>query len=103
MVSPALSESTPLVGVVPPPSEMEGGLLFAHRLPSNNNNKPNLTRQQSTFVGIPHKREVEYDGDNHLSVLLQMYGSVWPKVFPWCIATMLVSYGIILLRDFRYC
>jgi predicted membrane chloride channel (bestrophin family) len=94
-MSLALSESTPLVGV--PPSEMEGGLLFAH-FPSNN--KPSLSRQQSTFEGIPHKREVEYDGDNHLSVLLQMYGSVWPKVFPWCIATMLVSYGIILLRDF---
>lgn len=41
---------------------------------------------------------VEYDGDNHLQVLFQMYGSVWLSVFPWCIATCLFTGAVIYLR-----
>lgn len=45
------------------------------------------------------KRDVVYDGDNHLSVLLQMHGSVWPEVLPWCLATLLVTYSVYAIKD----
>lgn len=43
---------------------------------------------------------VEYDGDNHLAVLTQMYGSVWPSVLPWCLATTTFTLLVILLRSY---
>jgi predicted membrane chloride channel (bestrophin family) len=48
-----------------------------------------------------YKRDVTYNGDNHLEVLFQMHGSVWPHVFPWCIATIVFTYAIILLRNHK--
>ena len=46
-----------------------------------------------------YKRGVIYNEENHLSVMFQMYGSVWPKVLPWCLAVMAFSYLLIWLRD----
>lgn len=46
-----------------------------------------------------YKRDVEYDGENHLAVIFQMYGSVWPAVLPWCFATLLVTAGVWYLRE----
>lgn len=43
---------------------------------------------------------VEYNGDNHLSVLLQMHGSVWGRVLPWCLAVCLETLVIIGLRHY---
>jgi len=58
---------------------------------SNNNNAPATSRS-------PYKRDVDYDGENHMSVIFQIYGSVWPTVLPWCIATMLVAVTVWALR-----
>jgi predicted membrane chloride channel (bestrophin family) len=44
-------------------------------------------------------RDVEYDVDSHFSVLLQMHGSVWPNVLPWCLLTVAWAWAIIVLRD----
>lgn len=44
---------------------------------------------------------VEYNGDNHLSVLLQMHGSVWGRVLPWCLAVCIETLIIIGLRHYE--
>jgi len=46
-----------------------------------------------------YKRDVIYDEDDHLGVMFQLYGSVWPKVLPWCIAVMTITYLFIYLRN----
>uniref|UniRef100_A0A7S3P5P1 Bestrophin homolog n=1 Tax=Amphora coffeiformis TaxID=265554 RepID=A0A7S3P5P1_9STRA len=46
-----------------------------------------------------YKRDVIYDEDDHLGVMFQLYGSVWPRVLPWCIAVMAVTYLFIYLRN----
>mmetsp|Transcript_16229 Transcript_16229/g.21237 ORF Transcript_16229/g.21237 Transcript_16229/m.21237 type:complete len:497 (-) Transcript_16229:57-1547(-) len=46
-----------------------------------------------------YKRDVEYDGENHMAVVFQLYGSVWPAVLPWCFATLLVTAAIWYLRE----
>jgi predicted membrane chloride channel (bestrophin family) len=48
---------------------------------------------------VHHKREVNYSSDDHFAVLFQMYGSVWPKVFPWCVFISGLSAGIFYLRQ----
>jgi predicted membrane chloride channel (bestrophin family) len=45
------------------------------------------------------RRDVVYDTENHFSVMFQIYGSVWPKVLPWCFAVVAVTYLFIWLRD----
>lgn len=34
------------------------------------------------------KRDMSYDQSSHITVLLRMYGSVWPKVLPYCLANV---------------
>ena len=47
------------------------------------------------------KRDVEYDGENHFSVLFQLYGSVWPAVLPWCLAVLVVTGAVWYLREHK--
>jgi hypothetical protein len=43
------------------------------------------------------KRDLSYDQSNHLVVLLRMYGSVWPKVLPYCIINVMWTFIIYYL------
>ena len=61
------------------------------------------TRGQHTKCGqreteLVHSYNVTYETKKHLSVLFQCWGSVWPKVLPYCIFNVLLSmtlqYGI---------
>lgn len=36
-------------------------------------------------------RVMTYDDRNHFSVITQLYGSVWPRVMPFCIANMVIT------------
>eukprot|EP00568_Trieres_chinensis_P014225 CAMPEP_0183329318 /NCGR_PEP_ID=MMETSP0160_2-20130417/84734_1 /TAXON_ID=2839 ORGANISM="Odontella Sinensis, Strain Grunow 1884" /NCGR_SAMPLE_ID=MMETSP0160_2 /ASSEMBLY_ACC=CAM_ASM_000250 /LENGTH=451 /DNA_ID=CAMNT_0025497507 /DNA_START=30 /DNA_END=1385 /DNA_ORIENTATION=- len=38
---------------------------------------------------------VTYDSDSHVSVMLQMHGSIWPNVLPYCLANVLLTYCIL--------
>mmetsp|Transcript_16577 Transcript_16577/g.24865 ORF Transcript_16577/g.24865 Transcript_16577/m.24865 type:complete len:534 (+) Transcript_16577:222-1823(+) len=40
---------------------------------------------------------VKYDSKNHISVLTQMYGSVWPKVLPFCLLNVVNISAVIYL------
>ena len=40
-----------------------------------------------------------YNEENHLAVMCQVYGSVWPKVLPWCLAVCALTYLFIYLRE----
>jgi hypothetical protein len=43
------------------------------------------------------KRDLSYDQANHLVVLLRMYGSIWPKVLPYCIVNVIWTFVIYYL------
>lgn len=43
------------------------------------------------------KRDMSYDQSSHITVLLRMYGSVWPKVLPYCLANVLWTLIIYVL------
>eukprot|EP00586_Coscinodiscus_wailesii_P017309 CAMPEP_0172493456 /NCGR_PEP_ID=MMETSP1066-20121228/24920_1 /TAXON_ID=671091 /ORGANISM="Coscinodiscus wailesii, Strain CCMP2513" /LENGTH=373 /DNA_ID=CAMNT_0013263649 /DNA_START=107 /DNA_END=1231 /DNA_ORIENTATION=- len=45
------------------------------------------------------KRNTTVDGSSHISVLFQAYGSVWPKVLPFCIANAVISAVIFYLQN----
>jgi predicted membrane chloride channel (bestrophin family) len=50
-------------------------------------------------MGRPVK-DMTYDDRNHVSVLTQLYGSVWPRVLPFCIANMILTLIVFyFLRD----
>lgn len=40
-----------------------------------------------------------YGGLSTLRFLLQMYGSVWPFVFPWCVVVGLFTYAVYFLKE----
>lgn len=42
--------------------------------------------------------QVTYEDRNHLSVLLQMHGSVWPKVFPFCVFNVALTLAVFYAR-----
>lgn len=44
---------------------------------------------------------VTYTSGNHISVMTQMYGSVWPRVFPFCVTNTILA-GFIWLVDKKY-
>eukprot|EP00816_Leptocylindrus_hargravesii_P008594 CAMPEP_0196827540 /NCGR_PEP_ID=MMETSP1362-20130617/94213_1 /TAXON_ID=163516 /ORGANISM="Leptocylindrus danicus, Strain CCMP1856" /LENGTH=188 /DNA_ID=CAMNT_0042208181 /DNA_START=504 /DNA_END=1066 /DNA_ORIENTATION=- len=41
---------------------------------------------------------VSYDTENHISVLTQLYGSVWSKVLPYCILNEVLVLAVHFLR-----
>lgn len=43
-------------------------------------------------------KRVYFDSSNHFSVLFQMYGSVWPRVLPYCFVNVLITYGVAYLK-----
>mmetsp|Transcript_32082 Transcript_32082/g.47038 ORF Transcript_32082/g.47038 Transcript_32082/m.47038 type:complete len:413 (+) Transcript_32082:72-1310(+) len=43
-------------------------------------------------------RRVHFDGSSHISVIFQIYGSVWPKVLPYCLFNVLLSYAIHIVK-----
>mmetsp|Transcript_729 Transcript_729/g.1765 ORF Transcript_729/g.1765 Transcript_729/m.1765 type:complete len:580 (-) Transcript_729:283-2022(-) len=66
---------------------------------SNSSNSHSERVNHNTDHQSHYKRDVEYDGENHLGVLFQLYGSVWPSVLPWCISTLLVTMAVWYLRE----
>lgn len=42
-------------------------------------------------LGPEQIRTTTYDGSSHITVLFQLYGSVWPNVFPFCIVNILLT------------
>lgn len=43
-------------------------------------------------------RKATYYDNSHIAVLFEMYGSVWPKVLPYCLLNVLVTFGIYYLK-----
>jgi predicted membrane chloride channel (bestrophin family) len=46
-----------------------------------------------------YSRVTQYGGLNTFQFLFQMYGSVWPYVFPWCVVVGLFTYGVYVLKE----
>jgi predicted membrane chloride channel (bestrophin family) len=46
-----------------------------------------------------YSRVTNYGGLSTLQFLLQMYGSVWPFVFPWCVVVGLFTYAVYVLKE----
>lgn len=44
-------------------------------------------------------RQVAYDDRNHCSVLFQMHGSVWPRVLPYCIVNVILTWGVFFAKS----
>ena len=42
-------------------------------------------KQTKQTMAMSKAYAVLYDSSDHLGVLTQMVGSLWPKVFPWCL------------------
>ena len=45
-----------------------------------------------------HGFTVTYNTDNHISVLTQLYGSIWPKVLPFCITNTFLAILLDVLK-----
>jgi predicted membrane chloride channel (bestrophin family) len=46
---------------------------------------------------------VHYDSTDSIAVLCQMWGSVWPRVLPYCLWNSALDICLQLLKDFRVC
>jgi len=56
-----------------------------------------MTRDQSDRAGYT----VTYNSSNHFSVLFQRWGSVWPKVLPYCIVNVSIMALLQYLHSFK--
>ncbi len=56
-----------------------------------------LRTEDSLFY--QNKKGVSYRDRDHLGIMLQMYGSVWKGVFPYCVFNLLWCYTIDYLND----
>jgi hypothetical protein len=56
-------------------------------------NEPMIIKSQDTGDGEPGEIVVNYDSTNHLQVLFQMKGSVWPRVLPFCIVNTFLMFA----------
>lgn len=54
--------------------------------------RPDLTKGQAV-------RHMMWDDSSHWTVLTQLYGSVWPRVFPYCVANVVMTYTIWYLKN----
>uniref|UniRef100_A0A7S4R163 Bestrophin homolog n=2 Tax=Ditylum brightwellii TaxID=49249 RepID=A0A7S4R163_9STRA len=45
-------------------------------------------------------RRVHFHGSSHISVLFQMYGSVWPAVIPYCLFNVLLTYAVFITNRY---
>mmetsp|Transcript_50900 Transcript_50900/g.75437 ORF Transcript_50900/g.75437 Transcript_50900/m.75437 type:complete len:392 (-) Transcript_50900:383-1558(-) len=50
-----------------------------------------------SYTPVGTVREVTYDSSRPFPILFQMYGSVWPKVLPYCIANVLLTSLVLYL------
>lgn len=66
----------------------------------NRRSRPRTTNNRDCSVE-QQRDTVDYDGDNHCAVLLQMHGSVWGRVLPWCGATCSLTAAVIALRSWH--
>lgn len=46
-------------------------------------------------------RTVIYDSSDHVAVMTQMYGSILPKVVPYCLFNCIMAASVIYLREFK--
>ena len=78
-----------------PPQQRKSQTKRRH---NQNKHVPKVEESNDKFVN-----QVKYDSSNHLSVLTQMHGSIWPRVLSYCIFnvcnTILVLY---LRREYDY-
>lgn len=58
-----------------------------------------MPKAKPNTPAVEYKKDVVYDGDNHMAVLVQMHGSVWPEVAPFCVAALLWTLAVSLLRN----
>jgi hypothetical protein len=103
-VPPVINEEAPLLDEPLLSSSHTEDPQWNHRTPSfhegtfqqqNSVHNDNDDDQNPTLEPI---RRMEYDSDSHLAVLFQMYGSVWPYVFPYCVFTVLLTVAVFLLQ-----
>jgi predicted membrane chloride channel (bestrophin family) len=79
----------------------------SNKSPANHVYKPpskalvRMASKKLNIIELAHKRDVEYNGDDHFNVMVQMYGSVWPKVFPWCVVIAGFTAAIYYLRQYN--
>ena len=105
--APLPSEETPLVGdpdqrlstAASQAADAAASTMEFGPIPSKGNRLsviiPDSLRER---FASRHKRDVIYDEQNHLEVMFQVYGSVWPKVLPWCVVVMALTYLFVYLR-----
>ena len=78
------------------------GNSFSGRLPELDENDPLLKPKADTKKADKQNRRriqrVTYSASNHVQVLFQMYGSVLPQVFPFCIINVIWCSLIYILR-----
>jgi len=47
-----------------------------------------------------HSYTVIYNSESHWEVLFQMFGSVWPTIFPYCLSNVAIMLGLRIARDY---
>ena len=66
--------------------------MFQPQQSSTPNTSPTSTNATTSL------RQLTWDNSNHISVLTQLNGSVWPKVWPYCVMNILLTSGVFLLH-----
>jgi predicted membrane chloride channel (bestrophin family) len=106
MVEPT-TETTPLITPSKKKTVRTRDPLESPKSPSNHVYRPpskaliKMASKKLNISELTHKYDVEYNGDDHFSVLVQMHGSVWPKVFPWCVIVAVFTAAIYYLRQYN--
>lgn len=89
--------------------QMSGSSLFStsdSSMISSSSSSSSLITSSSSSPSKRSKRKslsqvysVMYEAENHGSVLLQTYGSIWSRVLPYCIINTAFMYALVYLRD----
>jgi len=56
---------------------------------------------QQRMISKKKLHAVSYDTENHVKILTQLHGSVWPRVLPYCCCNIIITSVIYYLRHHR--
>lgn len=90
-----LPSFSPLPGRARRKRHARAGSVVMEALPSLDNNEEALK--------MGPIRTLPYNDRSHISVLTQLYGSVWPRVLPFCIVNMVITLLVFyFFRDYTF-
>jgi predicted membrane chloride channel (bestrophin family) len=70
------------------------------RLPPKSKKKGNHGEDHVIDAAMYALSNTQYHSENHIGVITQMHGSLWPKVLPYCLINVALSAVLQLLKGY---